>query len=787
MNKIEGYQNFVKKENACSSDQEAIKKHSEPDEICSYVFQHRNDLSTEEAIVALKDLSISLSDFSKEERRKVLITCSKTFEIILQVLTENTGEINDKDQTLIFNHCKRIALNKDQFSSRHFAFESLNKIDLFANRLLRTQNLSSEHLKNINTEGLVNLVRYWTNRPEGIDKLELLAYELAKRNDIFTHEIAYIGRLFAKSSILNLPLFNHLAKLAISHKENFQPLDLVDLLWSFANLGIQNQSLFSEFEEVLDGELLANLSPANASLLLWSYCVFKPVFPVTSLFNRLLSRVESKNLDNFGIQQLMQVYQAGKALNILKDLKFSGSLLESFKNFEVFETDKITNTQKKIESIVVKLTPGWEWASEYVVLGTFRCDLYSRKHGIVLEVDGPHHFIAGTTHYKGSNHMKNWILRELGIGLVRLPYTQIDERSQRKLQIVISESLKSELKRAQQQRKNRADEMRRLEEDKALKAQLALGAVEQKNVESEIIKKPSNCENIEKVCKAPQEEKIEERGNTVQPQEIESVEPKVRLAQVEKGEEVDSEVATQEVKETEKAGETSHEKKVEEFTDEVQTQRMEEEVTKMDSPLPSQKISKLQRKKLARKQSNQRTEQVDVILSNPADSDGISPKKLETPTIISQQKLSKNQRKKLALKVNSIQKLPEQNDDLPHSSQGEMTPATKSEISPNSPSEKLGKNKRKKLAKASEALGKPEKNEMNGHEGLVEDFLPMIEMPVFSEDPFQMEVADLAFSGEENGFLSEEQEEPRDVYKIETRNLGFTGLIAGIYSFFMGD
>jgi hypothetical protein len=285
--------------------------------------------------------------------------------------------------------------------------------------------VSLDHLREFKPQELSNIAwSYATagvSHPKLFDKVANHIAGLDHLRGFISQNLSNIVWAYATAQVSHPKMFQQVAKAAIQRKRDFISQHVANILWSYATMGIYDKQLFSSFVPTA-AKLIESYNNQELANIAWAYAVADVDTP--TLFNdRFINKCLEKE-DGFSIENIFQLHQWH--LWQTKEKSRNG-LSEELQDicYKAFVSEE-PNPSKFQDDVVSQLSSIGLDPKEEVLLGSgYRLDVLVEVNGktIVVEVDGPSHFIGRSKYPMGSTILKRRQVPSIdGIELISVPY-----------------------------------------------------------------------------------------------------------------------------------------------------------------------------------------------------------------------------------------------------------------------------------------------------------------------------------------------------------------------------
>jgi hypothetical protein len=290
--------------------------------------------------------------------------------------------------------------------------------DDFANEIEK-RNLSS-----FKPQEIANIL--WAFANLGIKDKKLFddfASDIKRNLSFFTPQhIANILWAFATQGIKDKIIHDFAIEIEKRNLRDFKPQDFANILWAFATLGIQDKNLFNSFANEIKIRTLTEFKVQQITTILWACAVTKtfPLDLIKRLFKELPELIEKDNIALKDATQLLQVRLALKFELPNEHIPCSKKLLAQL----AVAKESLTHTQHAsslfhlaVANVLSKMKVNFE-NEKYVDI--LSCDLV--QDHLVIEVNGPYHYLADSSCLNGESLLKLRLLNKLGYTTIVIPY-----------------------------------------------------------------------------------------------------------------------------------------------------------------------------------------------------------------------------------------------------------------------------------------------------------------------------------------------------------------------------
>ncbi|KAL7450816.1 hypothetical protein ACHAWC_002664 [Mediolabrus comicus] len=304
-----------------------------------------------------------------------------------------------------------------------YATAGVNHLHLFEK--LANHIIAHDHLREFSPQNLSNIVwAYATagvNHPKLFEKMANYIVQLDHLIKFKPQELSNTVWAYATAQVSHPKMFQQVAKAAIQHKEEFISQHVANLLWSYATLGINDKQLFSSFVPTAV-QLIDSYNNQGLANVAWAYAVADVDAP--TLFNdRFIDKCLEKK-DGFSLVDLSQLHQWH--LWQTKEKLFAG-LPEELQDrcYKAFISEEPTPSKFQDDVVEQLSSIGLVPKEEELLDCGYRIDAIVEVNGktIVVEVDGPSHFVGKSKSPTGSTILKRRQVPAIDkIELVSVPY-----------------------------------------------------------------------------------------------------------------------------------------------------------------------------------------------------------------------------------------------------------------------------------------------------------------------------------------------------------------------------
>lgn len=247
-------------------------------------------------------------------------------------------------------------------------------------------------------------------------------------------ELATLVFAFTKAGLHSSPLLEACAARVIAHPDHYAPYDLAIVIWSFAKMGRRNDALV----EVVRQRFLRDHSDFmvnDVSNVAWSLALLGEMTPeVVRALHLTLSRISAKMGTSIAVKHLSQLYLVHLALRYTPSL--TGLPAAPTAEPTPIETAGLTDASylayrahnltlsrfHQHVAIILHTKIGTMPSLEFVTDEGLSLDFAWPARKWAIEVDGPSHFVQGTTSFTPETALKMGILQALGWTVQRLAW-----------------------------------------------------------------------------------------------------------------------------------------------------------------------------------------------------------------------------------------------------------------------------------------------------------------------------------------------------------------------------
>lgn len=230
---------------------------------------------------------------------------------------------------------------------------------------------------------------------------------------------------FAVLNMRNEKMFDALTKEIMVKIKDFDPQGLSNIIWGFATLNIKYSnlinSLISEINNKIKNNKIKNFNTQDIINTIWSFAVLdiKNVEILTKLINQIDITSE---FETTAIRQLKYVDLYFK--HVLKcKIIWPTKILKLINNLKC-EPSKSSNIHLEFAKTLKSL--GIKFNNEYII-NDLVVDIFIPKNNVVVEINGPTHYIYNTKKFNGNTVFKENLLKCMGYKVITVPYWELNK------------------------------------------------------------------------------------------------------------------------------------------------------------------------------------------------------------------------------------------------------------------------------------------------------------------------------------------------------------------------
>mmetsp|Transcript_38914 Transcript_38914/g.44332 ORF Transcript_38914/g.44332 Transcript_38914/m.44332 type:complete len:545 (+) Transcript_38914:312-1946(+) len=280
-----------------------------------------------------------------------------------------------------------------------------------------------------NPQDIANILWAFTIDPRVFIKRNI--FELVEGNVIaqasqFTAKsLANIIWAFAKARRGNQKLMTHLEPTVIDLLPKFNSQDLSNTIYAYAILNAGSDHLFDKFAEAIIKRFHVTFNVQERFNVSWSFCVRgRKLYPevMEIMLKTILNSAQEKKMNHKQRTQLVQTLLELE-LNYPQLHKWIKDNYTKFLSQDVsLHRNRTVSTHQRTIGRALKALK-YEFEHEKL-LGFYAVDFFIEPN-IVIELDGPHHFINGTTEPLGPTLMKKRHLEAHGYKVANFSHVVI--------------------------------------------------------------------------------------------------------------------------------------------------------------------------------------------------------------------------------------------------------------------------------------------------------------------------------------------------------------------------
>jgi very-short-patch-repair endonuclease len=298
------------------------------------------------------------------------------------------------------------------------------------------QAMSSEAVRKargFNPQAISNLVlALATSRvPLDVTFVQAMSSEaVSKRRAFNAQAITSLMWALATARVpLDAALLQAMSSEAMSNAGDFKPQEISSFMWALATLGVSPDAALSEAmlsEAVLKG---SDFKPKEVANLLYALAIFD-VSPDVALVRALLAKSSVEDFTSEERPQLHQFFLFNFLSTHSLDLSSWAQLAAECKAAFVALSSSNANPSALQEEVAYALQKlvSEELLGEQVLKDSgYSVDIQLAGIRVVVEIDGPNHYLRGTGQegvMDGRTQFKTRILRQLGYTVLQVPYFQ---------------------------------------------------------------------------------------------------------------------------------------------------------------------------------------------------------------------------------------------------------------------------------------------------------------------------------------------------------------------------
>jgi hypothetical protein len=242
-----------------------------------------------------------------------------------------------------------------------------------------------------------------------MDMINILSKEIKYKIHVFNSQnISNIFLSFAKLNIKNIDAINILAKELKYKIHDFNSQDISNTLWALATLNNRDVDLINILIKEIKYKI-QDFNIQNITNTLWSLSVLDVYY--YNIFKELIKKITFEKIITSELMQLKYVY-----LYLKYDVR--SHLYKLIDISKPIKSKNIVSSKFHLDCAKYLKVP---FKNEVSINGLV-CDICLSKDRIILEINGPSHYIYNTKELLGNTQFKNRLLTCMGYKVKIVPY-----------------------------------------------------------------------------------------------------------------------------------------------------------------------------------------------------------------------------------------------------------------------------------------------------------------------------------------------------------------------------
>jgi len=205
------------------------------------------------------------------------------------------------------------------------------------------------------------------------------------------------------------------------------PHDIIMILKAFISLNIMNDRVFSDLSNVINKQRMENVpySISQITTILWQYAVYKAVTSDNQFESFVKTIMADSRLSVDACLQDKDLIRFVQAAHVY-DRKISVGGLARFKQFKFINESPLSAKERSVGIWLSRVT-GYQFQKSIALENSGHIpDFYDSTKKIVVEFDGPTHFLVNTDgqlYSDAQTLLRDYIMKNKdGVKVVTIPY-----------------------------------------------------------------------------------------------------------------------------------------------------------------------------------------------------------------------------------------------------------------------------------------------------------------------------------------------------------------------------
>jgi very-short-patch-repair endonuclease len=293
--------------------------------------------------------------------------------------------------------------------------------------------------KDFNPQNIANLM--WAFATSGVSPDAALIQAMSsaavsKSKDFNPQNIANLVWAFATSGVSpDVAVVQAMSSAAVSKSKDFDAQAIANLMWAFATAGVSPDVAVVQAMSSAAVSKSKDFKPQAIANLMWAFAT-AGVSPDAALVRAMLEKLSADALDPEGRMQLHQYFLFNSLSAQPSDVSSLSIFAAECKEVFVAYSSSSTHTsklQKDVARALRRLVSEEVLEEQVLEDSGFSVDARLAGTRVVVEVDGPHHYLRGATAearqgrvLDGSTRFKHRTLTQLGWTVVQVPHFEWD-------------------------------------------------------------------------------------------------------------------------------------------------------------------------------------------------------------------------------------------------------------------------------------------------------------------------------------------------------------------------